>query len=603
MTVDSGAGRRALLGEIYFATVRAIGTPLKGTVVEPLESALNGVNFHYSEQKLSERFADLNPLDDVLSKTIPRGEADPAQRYQFLMDAGDYLRELTGSSDALLIESIRHLREQGRDRAHTEANQNARRGVAFHFRNLMHPAEAEKLRRLYRRQLFVISVFSSEDERRKHLSKVLAGDDGQQEREQDHIVSLLMSREQGHVRTTSDYDRQLVAKRQYRLNIGRTFEHGDLFVDIQAPDQTRSQIARFVELIFGHPFHTPTPDEIGMADAFSAALQSGNLARQVGAAICTEDGDLVTTGTNDVPRPMGGVYRSTDVPDNRDWNRSAGWGRDPSDSTRRHILTDLLKRMIADPVWLVSLDKHIGAQSDEAPGASKGAGETLSDLLRTEDARLRFQERNCLDELTDALIASPVIRDSQFFDVIEYGRTLHAEMDAITSAARKGIPVKGSTLYCTTFPCHECARLIISSGIRRVIYIEPYLKSRVAELYESEVRFTSLAHSRTKPVLDKVDFVPYVGISPRRFQELFSWVPRKSEDLLSSSQRRLHGQAIDWESNRMKSEVRDSIISASSMRSTSRLQDLYDHEGELVDDYRKTYVSLVKIVDDGTPTL
>lgn len=54
---------------------------------------------------------------------------------------------------------------------------------------------------------------------------------------------------------------------------------------------------------------------------------------------------------------------------------------------------------------------------------------------------------------------------------------MHAEMFAITDAARRGLSVRDATLYCTTFPCHMCARHIIASGIRKVVYIEPYPKS------------------------------------------------------------------------------------------------------------------------------
>ncbi len=48
-------------------------------------------------------------------------------------------------------------------------------------------------------------------------------------------------------------------------------------------------------------------------------------------------------------------------------------------------------------------------------------------------------------------------------------RTIHAEQNAICQAARYGIPLNGTTLYCTMEPCRVCAMLIISVGIRKVI--------------------------------------------------------------------------------------------------------------------------------------
>ena len=51
---------------------------------------------------------------------------------------------------------------------------------------------------------------------------------------------------------------------------------------------------------------------------------------------------------------------------------------------------------------------------------------------------------------------------------------LHAEANAITKIARSGNNSAGATLYVTTSPCIECAKLIIQAGIRRVIYGEKY---------------------------------------------------------------------------------------------------------------------------------
>lgn len=54
--------------------------------------------------------------------------------------------------------------------------------------------------------------------------------------------------------------------------------------------------------------------------------------------------------------------------------------------------------------------------------------------------------------------------------------TIHAEANAIASAARFGINICGSTLYCTHSPCRTCAKLIASAGIVEVVFSEPYKK-------------------------------------------------------------------------------------------------------------------------------
>lgn len=51
---------------------------------------------------------------------------------------------------------------------------------------------------------------------------------------------------------------------------------------------------------------------------------------------------------------------------------------------------------------------------------------------------------------------------------------LHAEANAITKVAKSGNSSAGATLYVTAAPCIECAKLIIQSGIKRVVYTDEY---------------------------------------------------------------------------------------------------------------------------------
>ena len=47
---------------------------------------------------------------------------------------------------------------------------------------------------------------------------------------------------------------------------------------------------------------------------------------------------------------------------------------------------------------------------------------------------------------------------------------IHAEMNAIIWAARKGISIEGATIYVTLEPCSECSKNLIASGIKRIVY-------------------------------------------------------------------------------------------------------------------------------------
>lgn len=56
----------------------------------------------------------------------------------------------------------------------------------------------------------------------------------------------------------------------------------------------------------------------------------------------------------------------------------------------------------------------------------------------------------------------------------EFCYAVHAEQNAIVQAAKFGISLEGATLYCTHQPCSVCTRLIINSGIKRVVFEEGY---------------------------------------------------------------------------------------------------------------------------------
>ncbi|MDA8227934.1 MAG: deaminase [Desulfitobacterium hafniense] len=62
------------------------------------------------------------------------------------------------------------------------------------------------------------------------------------------------------------------------------------------------------------------------------------------------------------------------------------------------------------------------------------------------------------------------------FKILDYCRSLHAEENAILNVARFGsaVALKGSTLYTTTYPCNLCANKIVQTGIKKIVYMEPY---------------------------------------------------------------------------------------------------------------------------------
>jgi dCMP deaminase len=71
-------------------------------------------------------------------------------------------------------------------------------------------------------------------------------------------------------------------------------------------------------------------------------------------------------------------------------------------------------------------------------------------------------------------------------------RTAHAEQNAIAQAAKLGISIDGATLYCHMTPCYTCAKMIINAGIKKVVSLKDYHRSkRTKEVFgQSGVKFS-----------------------------------------------------------------------------------------------------------------
>ena len=77
---------------------------------------------------------------------------------------------------------------------------------------------------------------------------------------------------------------------------------------------------------------------------------------------------------------------------------------------------------------------------------------------------------------------------------------LHAEQNAILYAAKNNVPIEGSTLYVTLSPCIACARIIYTTGIKKVIYMDSY------------------AEFKGIPNDEGVDFLKKFGVEVERYQ-------------------------------------------------------------------------------------
>lgn len=113
-------------------------------------------------------------------------------------------------------------------------------------------------------------------------------------------------------------------------------------------------------------------------------------------------------------------------------------------------------------------------------------------------------------------------------------------MDALLSAGREGVSTIGTRLFVTTFPCHYCARHVVSAGVYEVQYIEPYPKSLALDLHKDAIETNpeswqppevkSMAQDQAaasgkdqirKDQAGKVLFRPFIGVAPRLYLRAF----------------------------------------------------------------------------------
>ncbi len=88
-------------------------------------------------------------------------------------------------------------------------------------------------------------------------------------------------------------------------------------------------------------------------------------------------------------------------------------------------------------------------------------------------------------------------------------------MHALLAAGQHvGNGLKGAKLYCTTYPCHSCARHLVAAGISEVHYIEPYRKSLALKLHHDAI--TEVEEDKTK-----LRILPFDGVAPVRYLDLF----------------------------------------------------------------------------------
>jgi deoxycytidylate deaminase len=459
--------------ELVFGLVYAVGTDAE-PVVRVLKNYLKQYGYRSEEFRVSEKLK-------TLDLGVPFDRDSEFQRMNALMDAGDEACARAADDRMLAVMAINHI-ASGRQQDEQKRPKQMER-TAYLVRSLKRPDEVHLLRQVYRPGFFLIAIADDDDSQTAYLTKEIGLSD-------DEAKQLI----------NRDQDEHLPFGQRTR----NTFYLADVFVQRRG-EAYKKQLERFLDLIFGHPFKTPTREEHAMFMAYVSAARSAQLGRQVGAAIATPEGDVIAVGMNEVPSRNCGPYWDSDPEDHRDHVKNI----DSNSQHRKRIEKSIVEK----------LDARLLTRSNVGPIIRNVVASLTNQTEPVEIDRLTEEqiEKNSRSfaSSTDVLNS---LNSSDLHDITEYCRAVHGEMDAILTCARLGIGVHGKYLFVTTFPCHNCTRHIITSGIKRVYYIEPYPKSRARDLHADAICFDEREAKRT----GKIPFLPFVGIGPRRYLDLFS---------------------------------------------------------------------------------
>jgi deoxycytidylate deaminase len=437
--------------ELLIGLVYAVGTDYK-PVQHSIEEILKDHGYNPRSIRISDLISSMTDYPLAIDSEI--------HRISSRMDAGNAACRDLGRRDIWALAAVAEINKlRGRD----VATQSSLPRTAHLIFSLKRPEEVATLRKIYGDGFVLVGVFATEKERLDNLIEKNAP--------RQEAIDLIKRDEE---ELSDDYGQQT----------RETFHLADVFVQLKG-GAYRQELGRFFSLVFSDPYVTPTQQEHAMFLAYASSLRSGQLGRQVGAAITSKKGDVLAVGCNDVPKPGGGLYWPGPG-DNRDHIQ----GFDTNDKQRNKIVDQLITKL-----------------------------PEKADISNQDVLRKSFRT---------------------VLDITEYGRAVHAEMDALLTCARSGVSPAGAILYTTTFPCHNCTRHIVAAGIERVIYIEPYAKSRAEELHEDAIVVEEKALKPSRGSKWRVPFTHFVGIGPRRYFDLFSLNLSSGHELV----RKANGQKL-----------------------------------------------------------
>ncbi len=458
-----------LTPELIFAFVEPIGGGA--------ELAINALKFELQKEKFNYKINYIS-VSDVITKEAEKnnfklgelsekvatikGLSGEARRVNTLQLAGSYLRKKF-KNDFLAKKVMQKISEyRVENNGITMVEGSIARAeplrVVHIIKSLKNKSEYDLLKAVYGNMFFLIAVSGSFSQQKKNYSSRHAGMHLHQNIDEEFIALSAIDQDEG-----VDNGQQ----------VRDVFYKADIFLNNNTQD-IQEELSRFLGLLFGQIISSPTFYETMMFEAFASSLKSCCLSRQVGAAIASDAKELISTGWNDVPAYDGG------------------------------LATD------SNPIAKQTLCKEIGGCN-----SNENINKLLIRVFRAlegEGLLASFSAENIEKH------APKLTKSMGLSELIEFSRAIHAEMEAILSAARTAKQgLIGGTIFVTTYPCDNCVKHILAAGLHRVVYIEPYPKSRAKAFFPECV----VDENSGEETANRLVFTQFTGISPQAYIGLF----------------------------------------------------------------------------------
>ena len=264
----------------------------------------------------------------------------------------------------------------------------------------------------------------------------------------------------------------------YKLDVRKCVLLSDIaLLNNYSKDTFYERLIQYLALIRSPGCYPPSINELYMHLAYSHSLMSTCISRKVGAVIRGPKGYIYAAGWNDVGEgQIGcGIRRKEDF----------------------SFISNIPK--VSSKYKKEDFDRLVHQKN----GNYICYKDIMSKLEFDNKLNKLSESKECQNKCIEKIESEISIKR------LEYCRALHAEENALLQITKiGGLPVKGGTIYTTTYPCELCAKKLYQSGIRTIYYTEPYPETISEEVFLEDGN-------------RKIQTYPFEGVKSQSFYRLF----------------------------------------------------------------------------------